>query len=92
LVKITLPAEDLAGRSYQWVLALLTHRHKLGRLIHAASRRLSNTFLQQYGDEIFHGSAAHNAEDLIRLAGWTGDLTPEEARELRWLVAKNRPH
>jgi hypothetical protein len=54
-------------------------RQKLGELLLAL-----DAFLKAYGDEIFQGSAAHNAEGLIRLAGWTGELTAEEARELRW--------
>jgi hypothetical protein len=45
-------------------------------------------FLKTYGDEIFHGAAPYSAEGLIRLAGWTGEVTAEEARELRWRVVR----
>jgi hypothetical protein len=47
-----------------------------------------DTYLDRYGTEILHGSAVYNAEALIRLAGWTGEVTAEEGRELRYLVTR----
>lgn len=58
-------------------------RRRLGELL-----LILDEFLKTYGDEIFHGAAAHNAEGLIRLAGWTGEITAEEAREVRWEAAR----
>jgi hypothetical protein len=43
-----------------------------------------DSYLDRYGMEILHGSAAYNAESLIRLAGWTGEITQEQARDLRF--------
>jgi len=45
-------------------------------------------FLERYGSEILAGSAGFNAEGLIRLAGWTGELTDGQARELRFELAR----
>jgi hypothetical protein len=47
-------------------------------------------YLERWGDRILHGDAEYNAEALIRLAGWTGELTAEQARELRWEAARAR--
>jgi hypothetical protein len=41
-------------------------------------------YMVRYGDKILHGEAEFKAEALIRLAGWRGDLTEKQARELRW--------
>ncbi|MCL4554356.1 MAG: hypothetical protein M1565_04375 [Actinobacteria bacterium] len=41
-------------------------------------------YLTRYGDRILHGEAEFNAEALIRLAGWRGELSEQQARELRW--------
>jgi hypothetical protein len=49
--------------------------------------RLS-TYSQRYGKHILHGTAEYNAEALIRLAGWTGEVTSEQARELRFVLAQ----
>lgn len=60
-----------------------------GALWHLA-RLLTNLeqFVGRYGSEILTGSASFNAEGLIRLAGWTGDVTAEQARELRFILAR----
>jgi hypothetical protein len=47
-------------------------------------------YLERWGDRILHGEAEFNANSLIRLAGWTGELTAEQARELRWEAARRR--
>lgn len=47
-----------------------------------------NTYSEKYGKAILHGSAEYNTEALIRLAGWTGELTSEQARELRFVLAQ----
>jgi hypothetical protein len=47
-----------------------------------------STYSERYGKAILHGAAEYNAEALIRLAGWTGEVTPEQARELRFLLAR----
>lgn len=57
-----------------WYLARL-----LGRL---------STYSEKYGKAILHGTAEYNAEALIRLAGWTGEVTPEQAKELRFVLAQ----
>lgn len=41
-------------------------------------------YLTRYGDKILHGEAEFKAEALIRLAGWRGELTEKQARELRF--------
>lgn len=45
-------------------------------------------YSEQYGKRILHGTAEYNAEALIRLAGWTGEVTSEQARELRFVLAQ----
>jgi hypothetical protein len=47
-------------------------------------------YLERWGERILHGEAEYNASALIRLAGWTGELTDDEARELRWWAARRR--
>lgn len=47
-----------------------------------------DTYLERYGHEILHGSASYNTEGLIRLASWSGEVTAEQARELRFLLAR----
>jgi hypothetical protein len=49
--------------------------------------RLS-TYSEKYGRSILHGTAEYNAEALIRLAGWSGELTREQARDLRFTLAQ----
>jgi len=45
-------------------------------------------YLERYGDCILHGDSEFHAEGLIRLAGWSHELTPERARRLRYVLAK----
>lgn len=47
-----------------------------------------STYSQGYGKHILHGTAEYNAEALISLAGWTGEVTSEQARELRFVLAQ----
>ncbi|HSS34289.1 MAG TPA: hypothetical protein VLL27_13515 [Solirubrobacterales bacterium] len=47
-----------------------------------------SAYMEQYGKAILHGTATYNSDSLIRLAGWTGDLTKEQARELRFILAQ----
>lgn len=47
-----------------------------------------HAYTERYGKSILHGSADYNADALIRLAGWTGDVTTEQARELRFVLAQ----
>lgn len=70
---MTAEFEDAAGGSLWRLARLLT---KL------------DTYLEKFGAEILHGSATYNAESLIRVAGWTGDVTAEEARDLRYVLAR----
>ena len=45
-------------------------------------------YSERYGRSILHGTAEYNAEALIRLAGWSGELTSEQARDLRFTLAQ----
>jgi hypothetical protein len=47
-------------------------------------------YLERWGERILHGEAEYRAESLVRLAGWRGDLTQEEARQLRWEASRAR--
>jgi hypothetical protein len=47
-----------------------------------------SSYADRYGKAILHGSAEYNVEALIRLAGWTGEVTATLARELRFVIAK----
>jgi hypothetical protein len=55
----------------------------LARLLTRLSR-----YMERYGKGILHGTAEYNAEALIRLAGWTGELTTEQTRDLRFTLAQ----
>lgn len=55
----------------------------LARLLAKLSR-----YSERYGRSILHGTAEYNAEALIRLAGWTGDVTSEQARDLRFVIVQ----
>lgn len=54
------------------------------------ARLLTNLdrYLERYGNAILHGDAEFNAEGLIRLAGWSGQVTEAQARELRYRLAR----
>lgn len=46
-------------------------------------------YLERYGDRILHGDAEFRVEGLIRLAGWSHDLPPEQATRLRYVLARS---
>jgi len=52
---------------------------RLGKLLNYL-----DDYLTRYGERILHGEAEFNAEALVRLAGWKGELSEKHARELRW--------
>jgi hypothetical protein len=66
---------DEAGDAALWIVARLLTRIQ--------------EYLERYGDRILHGDAEFRAEGLIRLAGWSGELTPEQATRLRYVLAKS---
>jgi hypothetical protein len=41
-------------------------------------------YLDSHGETILHGESEFNARALIRLAGWSGELTDGQVRELKW--------
>jgi hypothetical protein len=47
-----------------------------------------DSYLEKFGRSILHGEAEYDANALIRLAGWSGEVTKEEARALRFALAK----
>jgi len=49
-----------------------------------------DAYVERYGRTILQGDATYDAEALIRLAGWTGEVSREEARELRLWVARGQ--
>lgn len=57
---------------------------QLGRLLNSV-----HDYLERYGERIMHGEAEFNAEALIRLAGWRGELPPEMAYMLRLQAAQH---
>lgn len=61
--------EEAAGGALWYLARLLTNLDR---------------YLERYGTAILHGEAEFNAEGLIRLAGWTGELTEAQSRELRY--------
>ena len=65
--------DDASGTCFWRVARLVTRIHD---------------YLERYGDRILHGDAEFRAEGLIRLAGWTYELTTEETTRLRFAVAK----
>ncbi len=65
--------EDAAGTCLWLVARLLTRIHD---------------YLERYGDRILNGGAEFRAEGLVRLAGWSHDLTTEQATRLRYILAK----
>jgi hypothetical protein len=65
--------EDAEGTSLWLVARLLTRIHE---------------YLDRYGERILHGEAEFNVEGLIRLAGWSYELTPAEVTRLRYVLAK----
>jgi hypothetical protein len=63
-----------ADQNALWYLArLLTRIHE---------------FVEQYGAVVMHGAASYSSESLIRLAGWSGEITPSRARDLRFALSR----
>lgn len=63
-----------AAETTLWVVArLLTRIHE---------------YLERYGDRILHGDAEYRVEGLIRLAGWSYEISPAQAAELRLVAAR----
>lgn len=56
---------------------------QLARLLAAVA-----SYLDQYGDEILHGETPFNVEGLVALAGWHGELGDDEAKRLRYILAR----
>lgn len=65
---------EAAARAAKWQLGLVLTQ------IHDYVERCRKTILQ--------GDATFDAEALIRLAGWTGEVSKGQARELRLWVAR----
>lgn len=65
--------EEAAAGALWYLARLLTQRDR---------------FMERYGSEMMAGSTAWNAEALIRLAGWSGEVTADQARELRFAIAR----
>jgi hypothetical protein len=65
-------------------------REAAGGALWYLARLLTNLdrYLERYGARILHGEAEFNAEGLIRLAGWTGEVTEAQARELRYRLKR----
>ncbi len=66
--------EEATGTTLWIVARLLTRIHE---------------YLERYGDRILHGEAEYRVEGLIRLAGWSHDLPPDDAARLRYVLAKS---
>lgn len=47
-------------------------------------------YLDRYGEEILHGDTPFNVEGLVALAGWHGGLGSDEAKRLRYVMARSR--
>lgn len=63
------------------------HAGALWRLARLLTRL--DTYLEEFGRRILHGEAEYDANALIRLAGWTGEVSTGEARELRFALAQS---
>lgn len=46
-------------------------------------------YLDRYGEEILHGDTPFNIEGLVALAGWHGGLGGDEAKRLRYVLARS---
>ena len=60
--------------------------HYLGQLL-----VLIDDYIEKHGTAILHGESEFNAEALIRLAGWTGELPSKQAQRLRLRVLTRDP-
>lgn len=56
---------------------------QLGRLLTAVSGYLDN-----YGHEILHGDTPFSVEGIVALAGWHGGLGDDDAKRLRYALAR----
>ncbi len=56
---------------------------QLARLLAAVALYLDN-----YGDQILHGDTPFNVDGLVALAGWHGGLGDDEAKRLRYALAR----
>jgi hypothetical protein len=48
-------------------------------------------YLDNYGEEIMHGDTPFNVEGLVTLAGWHGGIGGDEAKHLRYALARAGP-
>lgn len=48
-------------------------------------------YLDNYGEEIMHGDTPFNVEGLVALAGWHGGIGGDEAKHLRYALARAGP-
>lgn len=46
-------------------------------------------YLDHYGEHILHGDTPYNIEGLVALAGWHGGLGSDEAKRLRYTLARS---
>lgn len=76
---------EINGMATEFAEAEEASLHQLGRLL-----TYLDAYIDKYGAAILHGEAEHNAEALIRLAGWTGEVTRSQAQELRLRFRKRR--
>ncbi|MFZ1154804.1 MAG: hypothetical protein WAN93_07870 [Solirubrobacteraceae bacterium] len=76
-------SRDDADRKAEFQEAAIGSLWYLARLLSNLSR-----YSEQYGRSILHGTAEYNAEALIGLAGWSGELTSEQTRDLRFTLAQ----
>ena len=59
---------------------------QLARLLSSVS-----DYLDRYGEEILHGETPFNVEGLVALAGWHGGLGGDDAKRLRYVLARAGP-
>lgn len=76
-------ARDDPERTEEFEDAAASALWRLARLL----TRL-DVYLERYGRTILHGEAEYDANALIRLAGWSGELSQEDARNLRFALAR----
>ena len=78
----------------KWRELIQRHRNRQRRRTSGALWRLArllsrlDTYLEKFGRSILHGEAEYDTNGLIRLAGWSGEILEEEARELRFALAR----
>jgi hypothetical protein len=46
-------------------------------------------YLDRYGEQILHGDTPFNVEGLVALAGWHGGLGGDDAKRLRYVLARS---